>query len=465
MSRSSTARRRAQSGATNRSQPARKTSAIRAARPEPTSHDRSREPQDAAAASTIDERTTSSENAATSTSSSPNRVCIPPDAGGVTTSGNHFVDATSETSPNTNGSSRSHPTNPGSTPDRCKAISEPNVSANGDTANRHRDNAAGPKRSRVIPYAFRRSNGEPPPYPGKLRKMRQYHHRPATHDDIPAIQTLVAACETALHGHAETDPDAIAADFARTGLQMTTDTRLIHHDGTLAARAWVNRRSEIDVHPAHRGRGLGTALLRWAETRARETGATEITQTIPDNDTAAGKLLRAHRYHGKVNSWLLQTTRSNHPPPPERITLRAYQPQDAPALHQLLEDAFDEWQQRRKTYEEWARHTIERATFAPAMSPIALHGKQIAGAVIAFDDPASPDGYIDRLAVHRDHRGQGIARHLLNYAFETFRHHGKPTTTLWTHSDTGALTLYQHLDMTVRRSSTVHHKDLTKDLT
>jgi N-acetylglutamate synthase-like GNAT family acetyltransferase len=35
--------------------------------------------------------------------------------------------------------------------------------------------------------------------------MRQYHQRAATHADIPAIHTLVAACETTLHGHPETE--------------------------------------------------------------------------------------------------------------------------------------------------------------------------------------------------------------------------------------------------------------------
>ena len=293
--------------------------------------------------------------------------------------------------------------------------------------------------------------------------MHQYHHRPATHADIPAIHALVAACETALHGHPETDPDAIAADFARTGLRMETDTRLIHDEnGILAARAWVNRRSEIDVHPDHRGRGLGTALLAWAETRARETGAKQITQTLADSDQAAVELLTAHGYQGKVTSWLLENTaEAGNPPPPPGITLRPYQPGDAHTLHQLLEDAFDEWQQRRKPYEEWARHTIERTTFAPAMSPVALHHNRIVGAVIALDDPQSPDGYVDRIAVHADRRHQGIARHLLLHTFEAFRRHGKPATTLWTHSDTGALTLYQHIGMTVRRSSTVYRKELT----
>jgi mycothiol synthase len=243
---------------------------------------------------------------------------------------------------------------------------------------------------------------------------------------------------------------------------MHTDTRLIHHHGgTLAARAWIHRRAEIDVHPGHHGQGLGTALLQWAETRARETGTPQITQTLADNDHEAVALLKAHAYQGKVTSWLLEISHGDPAPPRPGITVRDYRPGDAHAVHELLENAFDEWQQRRKPYAEWSRQTIERATFAPAMSPIARHGNDIIGAVIALDDPRNPDGYIDRLAVHPAYRGQGIARHLLHRAFDAFARHGKPTTTLWTHSDTGALTLYQNIGMTVRRGSTVYQKDIT----
>jgi len=154
MSRSSTPRRRAQSGATNHSHPRSSTCATRRDRPEPPSHDTSCGSQLAASACAIDERTTSSGKAATSPSSSANRVSIPPAGGGVTTSGSHFVDATSEITPDANESPRTHPSKAG----RCRAyqsashgsgrprrnaISEPNVSASGETANRQRDNAAG----------------------------------------------------------------------------------------------------------------------------------------------------------------------------------------------------------------------------------------------------------------------------------------------------------------------------------
>ncbi|MFD5231110.1 GNAT family N-acetyltransferase [Streptomyces qaidamensis] len=119
-----------------------------------------------------------------------------------------------------------------------------------------------------------------------------YRARPATADDIGAIHRLVAACECELYRRVQSDLGSIAAVLARPGLIPQLDTLLIHDQaGQLAARAWVNRRSEVDVHPQHRGRGLGTLLLNWAEARARQAGSEPIIQIVPDNDTDAVTLL------------------------------------------------------------------------------------------------------------------------------------------------------------------------------
>ena len=86
---------------------------------------------------------------------------------------------------------------------------------------------------------------------------------------------------------------------------MELDTLLIHdRAGELAAWASVNRRSELDVHPRHRGRGLGASLLDRVEARACRAGDERLVRTVPDDDTNA------------------------------------------------VQDAFDEWQPRRKPYEE-----------------------------------------------------------------------------------------------------------------
>ncbi|HEY1179679.1 MAG TPA: GNAT family N-acetyltransferase, partial [Phytomonospora sp.] len=133
---------------------------------------------------------------------------------------------------------------------------------------------------------------------------------------------------------------------------------------------------------------------------------------------------------------------------------------DERAVHVLVEDAFDDWQERRKDFDEWARTTVGRSTFAPGVSPLAFAGEELVGAVLSLDDPDSPDGYIERVAVRGDHRGRGVAALLLRHAFDGFHRRGRAACTLWTHSHTGAVALYERVGMTVRRSSTVHRKDL-----
>ncbi|MFJ3794202.1 GNAT family N-acetyltransferase [Kitasatospora sp. NPDC090091] len=299
-----------------------------------------------------------------------------------------------------------------------------------------------------------------------------YRARPASAEDLGAVHRLVAVCERDLYGRAQTDTGGVAADFARPGLVPESDTLLVHGpDGRLAAHAWVDRRSKVDVHPGHRGRGLGAALLDWAEARARQAGGGQIVQTVPDGDTAAVALLRSRGYEPMVTEWQLEFGLAGGaapavPEPPEGIAVRPFRPggaageSDARAAHRLVQDAFDEWQPRRMAYEEWARHTVERPAFAPAMSVLAHVGGQLVGAAIALDLPDTNEGYLEQVAVRRDHRNRGIARLLLRHAFRAFQQQGRRSCTLWTHSDTGALALYLRVGMTIRHSSTVHRKSL-----
>lgn len=291
-----------------------------------------------------------------------------------------------------------------------------------------------------------------------------YRARPASADDTHDIHRLVKACERELFGQVKTDVGRIAADFARPGLVPELDTLLIHDGaGRLAARSWVQRRSEVDVHPGHRGRGLGTALLVWAEGRARQAGSARLVQTVPDGDTDAVELMRSRGFEPMVTEWLLEFRMPREPAvpePPPGITVRPFRDGDARAAHRLVEDAFDEWQDRRKSYEEWARHTIERPSFDPAMSALAFADGQLVGAVLTLDPPDTGEGYVEQVAVRRDHRGRGIARLLLLTAFRACHQRGKRACVLGTHSDTGALNLYLRVGMTVRHSSTVFRKDL-----
>ncbi|MGW3210315.1 GNAT family N-acetyltransferase [Streptomyces sp. NPDC001135] len=295
-----------------------------------------------------------------------------------------------------------------------------------------------------------------------------YRCRPAAVADAGAIHRLVAACESELDGRAVTGADRITAELTLAGVRPESDALLVYDGaGGPAGFGWVRgRRARVQVHPAHQGRGLGAALLAWAEYRAREQGGDRLAQTVSDTDHAAVALLRAFGYSRLVTEWLLEIALPHEPEvpdPPAGITVRPFRHGDEQAAYQLTEDAFDEWQPRRKSYPEWARRTVERATFLPEASPVALAGDRMVGVVLSLDVPGRDEGYVERVAVRRDHRDRGIARTLLREAFRTFHHRGRPACTLWTHSGTGALSLYERLGMTVRRSSTVYCKALVTD--
>jgi GNAT superfamily N-acetyltransferase len=299
------------------------------------------------------------------------------------------------------------------------------------------------------------------------RLPEPYRSRPGAVADAGEIHRLVAACERALLGRVETAPDAVAARLTLPGVDPAVDTLLVHGPGAeLVGRAWVNggRRNEVDVHPAHRGRGLGSLLLDWSEARARRLGGTRLAQAAEDADRPAITLLRSRGYAPFVTQWLLEIATREEPvvpEPPAGIRVRPFRPGDEHAAHTLLEDAFGQWQKRRKSYAEWARLTVERAAFTPALSPMAFDGDELVGALLAFDFPDRAEGYADRLAVRHDHRARGIAGVLLRGFFHAAHRRGRRTCTLWTHSETDALALYQHAGMRVRRSSSVYARELT----
>ncbi|MFH9013356.1 GNAT family N-acetyltransferase [Streptomyces sp. NPDC017943] len=303
--------------------------------------------------------------------------------------------------------------------------------------------------------------------PASVELPAGYRGRPVAAGDAAAIHALVTGCERALYGHAGTG--ALPADPARPGPDPLRDTLLVRDaTGAPAGWGWVHGglRSGVDVHPGHRGRGLGSALLSWAEARARASGGARLVQSLPDADTAAARLLRSRGYAPFVTEWLLQIALPTEPEVPEApagVTVRPFRPGDERAAHRLTEDAFAAWQKRRKPYAEWARLTVDRTDFAPALSCVAHAGGRLVGVVLALDVPGSGEGYIDRVAVRRDHRGRGLARVLLRESFRAMHRRGARSCVLWTHSAAGALPLYEHLGMTVRRSSTVYGVHLTEE--
>ncbi|HET9250413.1 MAG TPA: GNAT family N-acetyltransferase [Actinomycetota bacterium] len=289
--------------------------------------------------------------------------------------------------------------------------------------------------------------------------------RPPTRDDVEAIFGIVAACELANDGKVETERIDVETLFDRFGFEPVADALLVFDGARPVAWAELYRgRSEGDVVPDHRGRGIGAALLAWIEERARASDTLAVGQPKTDGDAGARELFLAHGYEPSWTAWIIRIDLDASPMPPNvppGISIRPYQPGDARAVHALIEEAFSEWEGRDPTpFEVWAPMAIDHPAFSPERSPLAFDGDEIVGVVISHDSPQ--EGWIDQVATRASHRRRGIAQALLRTAFVGFAAQGYRTAGVSTDSRTGALGLYEKVGMRVVRQYTRYRKHLSR---
>jgi mycothiol synthase len=287
--------------------------------------------------------------------------------------------------------------------------------------------------------------------------------RAATRSDVPAITALIAACETADNGLAEVHPTDVEQSFdvadAEAGVIVVEAP-----DQLVAWATLADGRAEVDVHPAWRGRGIGSALLAWTEARARAAGMPEVRQVVTNADAGAHLLFEGAGYHMHHTSWILQMRLEDAPPEvtaPPGISIRPYRGDDAEAAYRVIEDAFNEWPGRQPTeFAGWSAYVLGHAAFAPGLSRLAFDGDELVGAALCLDYEGQDEGWVQQVATKATHRHRGIARALLQSAFAAFHATGRRRVGLNTDSRTGALTLYERIGMRVRRTYTSWAKDL-----
>ena len=111
----------------------------------------------------------------------------------------------------------------------------------------------------------------------------------------------------------------IAADWERPDFDLSTMSISVWQGDELAATGDVFMgRAEVDVAPAHRGRGIGSAMLPWTWAVARADGRATVGQTVSDRRTDAAALFRAHGYEVGHTAWALRIDLGEEPPPSRR---------------------------------------------------------------------------------------------------------------------------------------------------
>jgi mycothiol synthase len=305
-----------------------------------------------------------------------------------------------------------------------------------------------------------------------------YAFRPAAWADLDDVVELFRACDRADAGVEDPVREHIEDDWRRQGFDLERDAGIVvSADRAIAAYAiafGLNPELSVEafvrVHPEHRARGLGSALIAWTEARARETvlpgGVSKVQNSVPAEDEGAGRLLSGCGYGQVRTFWHMERRLAGsleRAVAPAGIELRTYRHEtDADAVYDAIEEAFvDHW-----GYEPYPRatHMEEIRRYDPGLVLLAVDGEQVVGVLMA--KTVEGLGWVDVVAVRRPWRGRGIARALLLRSFAALadRHADSVTLNVDSESRTGAPRLYASVGMSVRRAWNVFEKPLSADV-
>ncbi|MEW6288206.1 MAG: GNAT family N-acetyltransferase [Chloroflexota bacterium] len=248
----------------------------------------------------------------------------------------------------------------------------------------------------------------------------------------------------------------------------TSDGRIVGYEEFENVHGHAFLRGDGYVHPEFLGRGIGTALLRALEARARE----EMKLADPDlrvfirNGMAAGDKigceLHANEGYKPIRySWRMEIRLDEAPHAPKfppGVELRPFEMEQDRAVYEAHEEAFsDHWGHVPHPYEEWLHRFEDRD---PSLWFIAWDGRQIAGyALCRF---RMGIGWVGSLGVRRPWRKRGLGEALLLHAFGEFYRRGMKVIGLGVDAanPTGATRLYQKAGMKVAAEYVIYEKEL-----
>lgn len=310
----------------------------------------------------------------------------------------------------------------------------------------------------------------------RYRLPTGYTERPATFDDVEEAVKLWNTDSKAAFGIEQYHLSDAESDWSSPGFDPTTDIQLVvGPQGELVGycEVWDPSDPHVSVycwgctHPDHLGLGIGTHLLSWAESRAREAiplappeaRVSMLSYTLSSNEKAA-ELFEQRGFELTRKSWHMVIELDQPPPPPQwpsGITPRTFIPgQDERAAYAAGREAFsDHWGHVERPFEDgfqqWMHRINSEPDFDPSLFTLAMDGNEIAGQCYSRKESrADPDmGWVSSLSVCRPWRRRGLGLALLLNAFGEFYQRGKSRAGLGvdTQNLTGAVRLYEKAGM------------------
>lgn len=234
------------------------------------------------------------------------------------------------------------------------------------------------------------------------------------------------------------------------------------------------------THPDHRGRGIGTQLVRLQEARAREHIAQApdgtrvvLLLTVSARNLATRNLLEHEDFTIARYIYTMSGSLGGAIPAPEwpdGITVRTLAPgEDARTFYDVGMEAFaDHWGFVPVSFETWqGQHIGEMESmgrFDRSLWFLATEGGEPVGSLIGTVSGGT--GWVSEVGVRAPWRRRGIGMALLRHAARTFQERGLDRWALAvdTQNADGATRLYERAGMHVERFHAVYEKELRPGL-
>jgi mycothiol synthase len=326
---------------------------------------------------------------------------------------------------------------------------------------------------------------------GNINQMSKepFTTRSATLNDVEAIVDLINACSTEAGIEERDTEENIRASMQMPGLNLETDTLLVmDQEGQIVGLAFVQDdhpspllTAAAEVHPKHRGKGVGTTLCQWIEERAREAiprlpaeARVAVLQKRSSEDEDSKRLLLEQGYQVARHYFNMVIEMDRPPSKPtkfKRIKIRPFiRDEEGQALIQAIREAFrDNWGYIERPfevdYQRWM-HILDSDGDPEAARYwfVAIEESEIVGFVLSrLQMNQSPeDAWIYIVGVRPAWRRQGIALALLQHSLWRLYQYGKRRIRLEVdaRSRTGATRLYEKAGMRVERSYDLLEKEL-----
>ncbi|HYO48705.1 MAG TPA: GNAT family N-acetyltransferase [Chloroflexia bacterium] len=230
------------------------------------------------------------------------------------------------------------------------------------------------------------------------------------------------------------------------------------------------------VVPEWRGKGLGRAMIRWSEGRAREIeaeqpheGVAEIMSGAYSSMPGLQNLLKDEGYEAVRYSYHMETPDLDHipdAPMPEGLEVRPAKPEHYRAIWEATTEAFRDHWGASETGEEDFERWLADPMFQPELWMVAWDGEQVAGSILNYINHNYNEligrklGYTEGISVRRPWRKKGLARALLARSMKLHKDQGMTQTALGVDAQnpSGALRLYESMGYKVLSESTTYRK-------